>query len=134
MTGLSTRTIQRIERGQKPSLESARAMAAVFEVDHTTFDSGEPHMNDKVEITDDEQAALAYVAQLKEFYTHALMYVIFVPLILFKVGIDDLVMLWGLFGWTAGLVVHGLVAYEKLTIIGPNWEKRMVEKRLGRKL
>ena len=33
MTGLSTRTIQRIESGNKASLESLKALAAVFEVD-----------------------------------------------------------------------------------------------------
>ena len=58
LTGLSARTIQRIERGQTPSLESARAMAAVFEVDLSTFTTGEPQMNEKVTVADDEQAAL----------------------------------------------------------------------------
>lgn len=134
MTGLSARTIQRIERGQKPSLESARAMAAVFEVDLSTFDLGEPQMNEKVTVTDDERAALAYVKQLKEFYTHGFMYMLFSILLLWDNGIDDPVVFWGLIGWTAGIIVHGLVTFEKLNFIGANWEKRMVEKRLGRKL
>ncbi|MDH5434525.1 MAG: helix-turn-helix domain-containing protein [Gammaproteobacteria bacterium] len=33
MTGLSTRTIQRIESGNKASIESLKSLAAVFEVD-----------------------------------------------------------------------------------------------------
>lgn len=37
MTGLSTRTIQRIESGNKASLESLKALAAVFEVDISTL-------------------------------------------------------------------------------------------------
>ena len=37
LTDVSVRTIQRIERGHKPSLETANALAAVFEVDVTTF-------------------------------------------------------------------------------------------------
>lgn len=32
LTGLSIRTIQRIERGQSPGLDSLTALAAVFEV------------------------------------------------------------------------------------------------------
>ena len=36
-TGVTVRTIQRIERGHKPSLETAKALAAVFEVDCSTF-------------------------------------------------------------------------------------------------
>ncbi len=35
LTDVSVRTIQRIERGHKPSLETAKALAAVFEVDVT---------------------------------------------------------------------------------------------------
>lgn len=134
MAGLSVRTIQRIERGQKPSLESARAMAAVFEVDITTFDTWEESMQEKVIVTEDEQAALAYVKQLKEFYTHLCLYVIFGILIIWRRGVDDPVIVWALIGWTAGIVVHGLVAFEKLSLFGVGWERRMVEKRLGRKL
>ena len=134
MTGLSVRTIQRIERGQKPSLETARAMAAVFEVDISTFDTWEAPMQEKVIVTEDEQAALAYVKQLKEFYTHLCLYVIFGIVILWRRGVDDPVIVWALLGWTAGIIVHGLVAFEKLNFIGVNWERRMVEKRLGRKL
>ena len=33
MTGLSVRTIQRIEQGQQPGLESLKALASVFELD-----------------------------------------------------------------------------------------------------
>ena len=134
MTGLSVRTIQRIERGQKPSLESARAMAAVFEVDLATFEPGEPQMNEKAIVTDEEQAALSYVKQLKEFYTLGFMYLVFTPLIIWKRGIDDPIVLWGLLGVTVGIVIHGLITFEKITIVGPQWEKRLVEKRLGRKL
>ena len=36
LADVSIRTIQRIERGHKPSLETAKALAAVFEVDVTT--------------------------------------------------------------------------------------------------
>ena len=33
VSGLSVRTVQRIERGQKPGLESLKCLAAVFETD-----------------------------------------------------------------------------------------------------
>ncbi len=139
LTGLSVRTIQRLERGQAPSLESARALAAVFEVDIATFDistkdTGDDSMNEKAEMTDDEQSALAYVKQLKEFYTHLLLYVIFAVVLLWERGTDDPVIVWGLIGWTIGVVIHALVAYEKIDLFGVGWERRMVEKRLGRRL
>ena len=36
-SGLSTRTIQRIESGQKPGLESLKCLAAVFEISISTL-------------------------------------------------------------------------------------------------
>ena len=142
LTGLSVRTIQRLERGQAPSLESSRALAAVFEVDISTFDSstndtGDSSMNEHsheiVQVSEEEQSALEYVKQLKEFYTHLLLYVIFAVVLLWERSDDPMVM-WGLAGWTVGVVIHGLVAYEKINLFGAGWEKRMIEKRLGRKL
>lgn len=143
LTGLSVRTIQRIERGHAPSLESARALAAVFEVDVSTFhsstsnhgsDSMNEHSSEKPEISQQEETALAYVKQLKEFYTHLLLYVIFAVVLLWDRGFDDPVIVWGLSGWTVGVAIHALMAYEKINLFGAGWERRMVEKRLGRKL
>ncbi len=37
LSGLSIRTIQRIERGQKPGLESLKSLAAVFETSYADF-------------------------------------------------------------------------------------------------
>ncbi len=37
-TGLSVRTIQRIEQGQQPGLESLKALAAVFELEVAQLD------------------------------------------------------------------------------------------------
>ncbi len=139
LSGLSVRTIQRLERGQPPSLESARALAAVFEVDVSTFDlstaeTGENHMAEKAQLAQDEESALAYVKQLKEFYTHLVLYIIFAVALLWERGTDDPIVVWGLIGWTVGVVIHALVAYEKIDLFGVGWERRMVEKRLGRKL
>ncbi len=41
---------------------------------------------------------------------------------------------WPVFGWGIGVLVHGLNVFETVDIFGPKWEKRQVEKRLGRKL
>ena len=138
LTGLSVRTIQRIERGQPASLETARALAAVFEVDISTFDTGDQTMIEKdlptETVTEEERTAIAYVQQLKEFYTHLLLYVVFGFMLLWRRGVDDPVIVWALVGWTAGIIVHALVAFEKINFIGVGWERKMIEKRLGRKL
>lgn len=67
ISGVSTRTIQRIERGGKASLESLKCLAAVFETaipdlqkdtDMTSIDST---------LTDDDRAALKYAHYLKAY-------------------------------------------------------------------
>jgi hypothetical protein len=36
--------------------------------------------------------------------------------------------LWGSIGWGIGLVVHGLNVFEVINFLGPNWEKKQIEK------
>jgi transcriptional regulator with XRE-family HTH domain len=134
LADLSVRTIQRIERGAKPGLESAKSLASVFEVELSTFMTGESEMNDKVELLDEEGVAIEYVKGIKEFYSHLMMFVIFAGLGLVLKSESMPMLKWALLGWGAGVVVHGLVAFEKVRMIGPAWEKRQVEKMLGRKL
>jgi XRE family transcriptional regulator, regulator of sulfur utilization len=134
LTDLSVRTIQRIERGQKPGLESSKSLASVFEVDHSIFFTGDDVMNTKPTLEQDEKDAMEFVKGVKEFYTHAFMYGIFAIAFLIYRDPSEPMVFWGLIGWGVGLVLHGLVAYEKLNFIGINWEKKLVEKKLGRKL
>lgn len=137
VTGISVRTIQRIERGCKPGLESAKSLASVFEVDISVFNSGEMAMNEPVDLKHDERKAMEFVKGIKGFYEHLVVYLVFVALEIFGVGRDvpmhDLY-LWCLVGWGVGLIIHGLVAYEVVSWVTPQWEKKLIEKRLGRKL
>nr|WP_243694239.1 2TM domain-containing protein [Vibrio viridaestus] len=41
---------------------------------------------------------------------------------------------WPALGWGIGVVSHGLRAFEIVNIFGLEWEKKQVEKRIGRKL
>ncbi|PRY63507.1 2TM domain-containing protein [Vreelandella songnenensis] len=41
---------------------------------------------------------------------------------------------WPAMGWGIGIISHGLSAFEVLNFFGPEWEKKQIEKRLGRKL
>jgi len=85
-------------------------------------------------ITADEENAIQYVKGIKEFYSHVLMYLIFVAVFGFAFGFKHPLILWGSIGWGIGLVVHGLNVFEVINLFGPNWEKKKIEKRLGRPL
>jgi transcriptional regulator with XRE-family HTH domain len=134
LTGLSVRSIQRLERGQTGSLESMNALAAVFEVDRSLFKPGDKTMPNTSPITADEESAIQYVKGVKEFYSHALMYLLFVVVFGVAFGFKHPLILWGSIGWGIGLMVHGLNVFEVINFLGPNWEKKQIEKRLGRPL
>ena len=85
-------------------------------------------------ITADEESAIQYVKGVKEFYTHVLMYLFFVAIFEFFFGFKHPLILWGSIGLGIGLVVHGLNVFEVINFLGPNWEKKQIEKRLGRPL
>ena len=82
----------------------------------------------------DEEYAINYAKGIKEFYNHLLMYVIFAISISVIRGFDDNFVIWGLIGWTVGVIVHGLNAYEVINFFNANWERKLAEKKLGRKL
>ena len=37
-------------------------------------------------------------------------------------------------GWGSGVLMHGLLVFQKVPFLNGDWEKRQVEKYLGRKL
>jgi transcriptional regulator with XRE-family HTH domain len=134
LTGLSVRSIQRLERGQSCSIETLNSLAAVFEVDRSLFKSGDHPMPQISPITTEEENAIQFVKGVKEFYSHVFMYLIFVAVFGFFFGFKHPLILWGSIGWGIGLVVHGLNVFEVINFLGPNWEKKQIEKRLGRPL
>ncbi len=134
LTGLSVRTIQRIERGRKCGLETLASLAAVFEVDSSTFDEGELEVNDREKLTSTEREAIEYVKGIKEFYTHLGLYFFFMIAFSLFFGSRNPLFPWGVLGWGVGVIVHGLNVFEVINFFGPAWEKKQIEKRLGRDL
>jgi Predicted transcription factor, homolog of eukaryotic MBF1 len=136
MTGLSIRTIQRIERGQKPSLESQKSLAAVFEINLTELQV-EQDMSNEITISDEEQKAIDEVRAIKDFYSHLSTYVFTIVLLFilnYMTSPDYIWTWWVVLGWGIGIVSHGLSTFEIINFFGPEWEKKQIEKRLGKKL
>lgn len=136
LTGLSVRTIQRIERGQKAGLESLKSLAAVFEIPVTDL-QGEPEMNEKTQITSEERKVIEQVREIKGFYSHLITYVLVIAMLFVINFLTDPSYIWAWWpamGWGIGIVSHGLSAFEVFNFFGAEWEKRQIEKRLGRKL
>ncbi|SMY32220.1 MULTISPECIES: 2TM domain-containing protein [Photobacterium] len=136
LSGLSIRTIQRIEQGQKAGLESLKSLAAVFEIQVSDLQM-EPPMNKEITITEEEKRALNYVKGIKSFYSNLTTYVLVISalfIINYFTSPDYWWAVWPALGWGIGIVSHAFSAFEIVNIFGPEWEKKQVEKRLGRKL
>lgn len=142
LSGLSTRTIQRIENGQAASMETLKSLAAVFDVDFAILQP-ETTMNDTTPATTartlalDEELALAHVRKVQRFYAHALRYAILVPVMLalnYFLTPARFWSLWVALGWGLGLAFQGARVFELLPFWRGDWERRQVEKRLGRSL
>ena len=97
-------------------------------------------MSETAVIPVDEQEALEYVACIKGFYMHAFMFAVFAIVFLGTFGIafgferpPVSFLPFAFAGWAIGVVIHGLHAYEVIGFLGPNWDRRLIERRLGRK-
>ena len=137
LSGLNVRTIQRIEKGQEPSVESLKSLAAVFNVEFSTLK--EQGMDNIISESQSAEEILAFnqVRKLKGFYIHLAQYVLVVVLLAL---INVLTtpnrwwVQWVVMGWGVGVFFHWLQISERFSLFGSKWEKEQVEKRLGRKL
>jgi transcriptional regulator with XRE-family HTH domain len=137
LSGLNVRTIQRIEKGQEPSVESLKSLAAVFNVEFSTLK--EQGMDNVISESQSAEEILAFnqVRKLKGFYIHLAQYVLVVAVL---TVINALTtpnrwwVQWVIMGWGIGVFFHWLQISERFGLFGSKWEKEQVEKRLGRKL
>ena len=134
VSGLSVRTIQRIERGGNASLESLNALAAVLEVELATLTT-ETSMYKQKELSHEEHEAVEYVRDIKGFYNHLAVYVIAIAVMAatnFYTGTDTLWFVWPMLGWGLGVASHGLAVFEFFSLFGVDWERRQIKKRMER--
>ncbi len=139
-SGLSVRTIQRIENGKRASLESLKCLAAVFEakvadlVQEETVDQAKPasqHFLDQA-----EQEAIQYVQNLKAFHMNWITAVIVLPF-LYGLNIElspetPWILIVGA-AWGFGVAMHALVIFGLFDVFGGAWEQREFQKRMNRR-
>ncbi len=140
IAGVSVRTIQRLERGQPASLETAKALASVFEVDHASI---RQNIAEDISMTDPmsnptispaEESALLYAKAVKEFYLGIVIYLILAILFFSVFGFRRPVVYLAFAGAGAAIAVQGLIAFEVIRLPFLSLEKKLVERRLGRPL
>ena len=137
ISGLNVRTVQRIEQGQSASLESFKALGAAFNVDFPQLQ--EDTVRNIVSTPEQTEVFLAFrqVRKLRGLYTHLISYV----LVMSGLTAINLILtphqIWFIFpllGWGVGILSHAVSVLDILPWFGPEWERRQVEKKLGRRL
>ncbi|MDO4698222.1 MAG: 2TM domain-containing protein [Pasteurellaceae bacterium] len=138
ISGLSVRTIQRLEKGQTGSLETLRALAAVFEIELSQLQQ-EQTMNEPQTMTvseKQEREALTYAKRLRKFYAKAISFLIILTVLIVINAMTSSYwwVIWVGLGFAIYLAILAFELFVKERLFSGEWEKRIVEKRLGRKL
>jgi transcriptional regulator with XRE-family HTH domain len=127
MSGLSIRTIQRIENGENAGLESLKSLAAVFETNIADSDKKE----EVEQIRKEEE----YVQNVKGFYK-LLIFAIVNLIIFLWIAINDSDSEgWFLFLYMFIFWIFGLGAYSLnyLDFFGEEWKRKMIDKKFKKK-
>jgi len=125
MSGLSIRTIQRIENGENAGLESLKSLAAVFEINITDSDKTQ----EMEQIRKEEE----YVQNVKGFYK--LLAIAILSLVApFIIAVNDssnwIVFLWILLSWGVILGIYSLNVFD---FFGEEWKRKMINKKFKKK-
>lgn len=135
---LSVRTIQRLEKGLCAGVETYKSLASVFEVNFQELrQQQEWSMDKQLNISNDEYRVIEQVKEIKGFYGHLASFVIVITaltLLNASMDVDYWWVLWVIMGWGVGLATHAMEVFDLVPWLGPDWERREIEKRLGRKL
>ena len=139
-SGISVRTIQRIENGKRASLESLKCLAAVFETSVSNLVQEKPMTNtqtsDRYFEEQAEQDAIAYVQNLKAFHMNWITFILVMPglyLLNMQISPEYLwVIIVGLC-WTGAIVLHSLVMFGLFSVFGGGWEQRQFQKRMNQR-
>ena len=127
MSGLSIRTIQRIENGENAGLESLKSLAAVFE---TNIED-----SNKKEEVDQIRKEETYIQKLKGFYK--LLGLALINLILFFfIAVNDSdsegwwLFIYMLISWISFLGIYSFISFD---FLGEEWKRKMIDKKFKKK-
>lgn len=140
-SGLSVRTIQRVENGKRASLETLKCLAAVFEttvselVQEQTMTNTTPQ-SDQYFIEQAEKDAIAYVQNVRAFHMSWIAFIVIMPLLYLLNRILSPEFLWVIIVglcWAFAIGLHALVIFGLFSLFGGKWEQREFQKRMSRR-
>lgn len=137
LAGLSLRTVQRIEKGQKPTIESLKSIAAVFEIDWSELADDDSSQDvDETKLSEDEMSELEHIREVRKFLRDCAAFALFAPLsvLISMFFVNSMWMIPAILIWASVLAWDAFEVFDAKDFFGQDWEKRQLEKRLGRKV
>jgi len=137
--GLNVRTIQRIEKGKRASLESLKCLAAVFETQVSDLVQENPvndtQTSNQYFLDQAEQDAIDYVDNLKAFHMNWITCIIVLPFmyllnIKLTPGFLWVLILAGV--WALAIVLQAVLIFGLFSEFTGAWEQRVFRKRMSR--
>ncbi|WP_343463692.1 helix-turn-helix domain-containing protein [Pantoea sp.] len=132
LSGLSVRTVQRIENGDKPSLETLSSLAAVFEMSVVDFSGRNAPADDALDQQINE--AKSKIAEEGRFYRSVITAVVVCTLLLILNHYTAPASVWSLWVagiWCALLVIRGMRTFVFRTLI-VRWQQMRLRQMLRR--
>lgn len=132
-SGVSQRTIQRIEKGHPATAETAKCLAAVFEV--PVSELGLTETIDETQLSEEEKKELEHIRKIRHFIVELAAYLVIVPLICFASYVHNGEIRNGLglaVGWGFWLAYQVIELFDTKAFFGASWEKKQLDKRMGR--
>ncbi|HCS65967.1 MAG TPA: XRE family transcriptional regulator [Cellvibrio sp.] len=115
ISGLSVRTIQRIEQGQKPGLETLSALASALEIDIAKLRADNDFSPQKRSSNYKQDKIVRRSRTESRFYNHLINYCVVVFLLFvinFVLYSGYVWAVWPAIGWGVGVALHGLRAFR----------------------
>jgi len=84
----------------------------------------------------EEREAMRYVRNMRLFYTHLTVYLcimVFLLILNVATGPNYFWAIWPATGWGIVVFIHALSVFGIFPLFSRDWEKRQIEKRLGKK-
>jgi transcriptional regulator with XRE-family HTH domain len=144
LSGVSARTIQRIENGSNAGLDTLNSLAAAFDIDVAALTAA-PGV-ETVELGDGivaapNDAALQHklirrqVRRQREFYVHLASFGLIIPFLLvlnIMLSPQYYWVIWPFLGWGAATVLHWIIVFPMRGFMDEDWEEKQINQHFDR--
>ena len=137
LSGVSARTIQRIENGSNAGLDTLNSLAAAFQTDIAALTSAPRAVEGATHPLRDDFQQLRASRQnrrRREFFLHLATFGLIIP---FLVALNLTLspsyywVIWPILGWGAAVILHWITVFRMPGFLDQEWEEHELSQRLN---